>query len=152
MNVCVSFNNALSSYDYIPSVAHGWNMRLEHCRKDTDRGQTVPYLQPPFHVDLPGIEQAAASDWRHVNHTEWTSQLNIRSIPVIVRTKAYVSGLSIAATEDPYTTKFFTVCLLCLLCVVQVATSETSWSLLQRRPTVCARPLTRGLETSNEAA
>ena len=71
---------------------------------------------------------------------------------MVVRTKVYVCGRSIAATEGSNTSEGMDVRHLCLLCDVQVATSETNWSLVQRSPTECARLLTCGLETSNEAA
>ena len=45
---------------------------------------------------------------------------------MVVRTKAYVCGRSIAATEGSNNSEGMDVCLLCLLCVVQVATSETN--------------------------
>lgn len=64
-----------------------------------------------------------------------------------MRIKAYVCGRSIAATEGSNTSEGMDVCPLCLLCVVHVAASETN-----RSPIQCARLLTCGLETSNEAA
>ena len=45
---------------------------------------------------------------------------------MVVRTKVYVCGRSIAATEGSNTSEGMDVRHLCLLCDVQVATSETN--------------------------
>jgi hypothetical protein len=121
-----------------PDAPSGDNVCAVRCRCDwLQTAHTKNCLATQQLLNIHGTRTfLSVSTKSHHRTLQWVILIQSTQIPLAVRPKAQASDRSVAGIvgSNPDDGTYFL--LLCLLCVVWVVVPVTSWSLIQRSPTV----------------